>query len=440
MTLSKEKDGGSPAHILPENVAGVDKRYIFMYNVFYKLRKERAMGALTVLAVHNRYKLAGGEDAVFANEVAMLKKNGHKVIEYTRDNKEIDSFGFFRKLCLPFASIFSRKTYKDVKRIIKKEGVDIVHIHNTTTLISPSVFRAARKCGVPAVQTLHNFRMVCPNGILCREAGICERCVEAGGYSPAIKLGCYRDSKIQTLILSTVMRLHTFFGTYRRAYYIALTDFNKEKLLSADKKQKRFSPDRIFVKPNFKAVDTQPESAERKKQIVFVGRLEWLKGVRVLLDAWRDINGYELILYGDGPLREECEATVEKYGLSNVKVMGSVPNGEVLREISRSAALILPTQCYEGFPVTIAEAFACATPVLTSNIGNPAMLVTDGVTGYTFDAKSPKSIVEAVGKLQNARLYENCREVYEKKYTETANYTRLLSIYEKIINEEKTPH
>lgn len=396
------------------------------------------MGALTVLAVHNRYKLAGGEDAVFANEVAMLKKNGHKVIEYTRDNKEIDSFGFFRKLYLPFASIFSRKTYKDVKRIIKKEGVDIVHIHNTTTLISPSVFRAARKCGVPAVQTLHNFRMVCPNGILCREAGICERCVEAGGYSPAIKLGCYRDSKIQTLILSTVMRLHTFFGTYRRAYYIALTDFNKEKLLSADKKQKKFSPDRIFVKPNFRVSDKTPSLTNRNPVIVYAARLDENKGIKILLDSWREIKDFELVVCGEGPLADWCREFIEENSITNVNLHGHVNNSEVVELLSESSALILPTQWYEGFPVSIVEAFACATPVLASDIGNPSNIITEGVTGFKFDPKNPKSIIDAVKRLKGSCLYKNCRDVYEEKYTETANYRELLSIYEEIINKEKT--
>ncbi len=389
------------------------------------------MDKLTVLAVHNRYRLAGGEDSVFESEVTMLRKNGHRVIEYVRGNKEIDSFGMLHKLLLPFTSIFSFKTYREIKRIVKREGVDVVHIHNTTTLISPSVFRAARKCNVPAVQTLHNFRMICPGGILCREGGICEECIDRG-FSPAIKKGCYRNSKIQTFILSTAMRIHTLLGTYRHAHYIALTEFNREKLLSADKKGRKFSAERIFVKPNFKTVDRSSDETERKKQIVFVGRLEWLKGVRVLLEAWREIKDYELIIYGDGPLREECEGTVRDNFLDNVKIMGAAPNSEVISVISESAALILPTQCYEGFPVTIVEALACATPVLTSDIGNPAQLIDDGVTGYKFNARSAESIREAVGKLDGSNLYGSCRRVYEESYTEKANYSRLIEIYEKI--------
>lgn len=131
-----------------------------------------------ILLVHNYYKIPGGEDSVVFNEKKLLEEHGHEVILYTRSNSEIDKFGICKKFALLFTSVFNRKTYRDIKKIIRKEKIDIVHVHNTLSLISPSVFYAARECGVPVVQTIHNFRMICPGATLYRNGNVCEECLE----------------------------------------------------------------------------------------------------------------------------------------------------------------------------------------------------------------------------------------------------------------------
>ena len=205
-----------------------------------------------VLMVHNYYQIPGGEDTVVENEKRLLEENGHEVILYTRHNNELKSFSKIKKLVLPFTTIFNIKTYKDVKRIIKKEHIEIVHVHNTLNLISPSVYYAALSCKVPVIQTVHNFRLLCPGATFYRDGHICEDCLKYG-LKCAVKHGCYRNSKLQTLACVITTKIHRMLGVYRKINYICLTEFNKNKLLELNYRSKKIiiSPEKVYVKPNF---------------------------------------------------------------------------------------------------------------------------------------------------------------------------------------------
>lgn len=203
-----------------------------------------------VLIIHNYYQIPGGEDTVVANEKKLLEDNGHEVILYTRSNNEIKTMGIFKKLLLPFITIYNPRSSADIKKIIRTEKINIVHVHNTLNLISPSVWYAAVRSGVPVVQTVHNFRFICPNGILYRDGHVCEDCLKKG-LACAVKHGCYRNSRMQTLILTISALIHRATGIYGKINFICLTEFNKEKLLLINSKKEIIDPARVFVKPNF---------------------------------------------------------------------------------------------------------------------------------------------------------------------------------------------
>nr|WP_106784354.1 glycosyltransferase [Lysinibacillus timonensis] len=208
-----------------------------------------------ILIVHNYYQIPGGEDTVVANEKKMLELNGHEVVLYSRNNSELKRMGKFRKLLLPFTTVFSIKTYKEVKKVIRQQNIELVHVHNTLNLISPSVYYAAFSCKVPVIQTIHNFRLLCPSATFYRDGVICEECV-CKGLKSAIKYSCYRGSKIQTLACVITLKIHRLLGTYRRLNFICLTEFNKRKLLELNKGKKQIiDPDKVFVKPNFVNID-----------------------------------------------------------------------------------------------------------------------------------------------------------------------------------------
>lgn len=381
----------------------------------------------TILLVHNYYQIPGGEDTVVANEKKLLELHGHKVIVYSRHNSELKNMPWPAIFLLPWLTIFNPKTYMDIKRIIRQENIEIVHVHNTLNLISPAVYYAALSEGAAVVQTIHNFRMLCPGATFYRDGAICEDCVQKGLLC-AVRHGCYRGSRIQTLILVISMKLHRATGIYRKIHYICLTKFNREKLLSL----KQIKPERVFVKPN--SVEESQEflaGREREEQFIFAGRLEKLKGIDILLEAWKEMgeSAPKLVVCGTGPMEEWCKAFVENNQM-NVEMRGFVPNREVKKIVAESQALILPTQWYEGFPVSMVEAFSVGTPVIGSDLGNTGSILVDGVNGVKFVSDSREDLIRAVmGMSRNKKMYESTYHTYLTEYTAERNYAELVEIY-----------
>ena len=380
-----------------------------------------------ILIVHNYYQIPGGEDTVIANEKKMLEKHGHKVILYSRNNTELKQMSKIRMLFLPFTTVFNLRTYQEIKKHIRRENIDLVHVHNTLNLISPAVYYAARSMKVPVVQTVHNFRLLCPGATFYRNGHICEDCVK-NGLKSAVKYSCYRGSKAQTLICAISTWLHRTTGIYGKLNYICLTEFNKNKLLQL----KHIKPERVFVKPNFVENNNSfIREEERLNQFVFVGRLDKLKGVDILFEAWKRMGegALKLIGCGMGPMEDWCKSFI-KENVVNIEMRGFVPNDEALKIIANSKALVLPTQWYEGFPMSIVEAFSVGTPVICSDLGNAGSVVEEGITGYKFDYKSIESIMSAIDKMREQPLNkEKIKRIYEIKYSENANYKILNDIY-----------
>ena len=383
-----------------------------------------------ILIVHNYYQIPGGEDTVVANEKKLLESHGHEVVLYTRHNSELKSLSKVQKLLLPVSTIFNYQTYKEVKKLILAEKINIMHVHNTLNIISPSVYYAAFSCRIPVVQTIHNFRLLCPGATFFRDGEICEECLKKGLLC-AVKHKCYRGSRIQTLACVLSSWIHRAIGTYRKLNYICLTEFNKEKILNL----KQIQESKVFIKPNFVTnnnIEKTLDSGNRKNQMIYVGRLEEIKGVDILLEAWRILgkDAPQLIMCGTGPMMEWCREYVEKWSLANVTIAGFVENEKVRQMIAESQALILPTQVYEGFPMTILEAMSVGTPVIGAHLGNVGTLVKENVNGICFDSKSAEDLACAVRRLNVS--YDSVLACYEELYSPEANYNTLKGIYESV--------
>ena len=394
---------------------------------------------MNILIVHNYYQIPGGEDTVVANEKKLLENNGHKVSLYSRDNSELNKLSFFRKLALPVTTVFNPRTYMDIRDIIWNQNIEIVHVHNTLNLVSPSVYYAALSRDVPVVQTIHNFRMLCPGATFYRDGHICEDCVEKG-LRCAVRHKCYRDSRLQTLACVISMKLHRMTGVYRKLNYICLTEFNKEKLL----KLRQIEENRVYVKPNFtfdmeEWKPCRKVDRERIGQYVFVGRVEKLKGIDILLRAWKQVEGIYgdgspgLMICGKGPMEKWCKNYIEENGLKTVEMRGFIPNREIGKILAESRALILPTQLYEGFPMTILEAYGVGTPVICSEIGNAGSIVTEGITGLKFRYDSSEDLANKVRMFEN-RPFMVDREI-GKQYSALENYLQLMEIYQSVADD-----
>lgn len=382
----------------------------------------------TVLLVHNYYQIGGGEHTVFENEKNMLLENGHEVYTYTRSNDELKS-SKWKLLLMPFSTIWSFKTYREVRKLIQEKQIDIVHCHNTFPLVSPSVYYAARSLKVPVVQTIHNFRFLCPNGLFYCNGQICEKCREQNSFLPALKNKCYRNSTVQTAVAVAMLKFHRWLGTYRKINYIFLTEFNKSKFAELID----IHSENVFVKPNFvNQMQAASDTRTAKPKFIYAGRLDENKGIPFLLEAWKRLpTEYELHIYGEGAYRSACEEASQKD--RNIHYLRFRPQKEIFLDLSGSAALIFPSNWYEGYPMILTESFSVARPVVCTNLGNQGDIVTTSGGGTTFIYGNVDSFAAAIENVvaHNAKYSANAYRYYLENQTKESSYRKLSDIYER---------
>ncbi|MGB4812500.1 MAG: glycosyltransferase family 4 protein [Methylophilaceae bacterium] len=381
---------------------------------------------LKILVAHNAYQQHGGEDGVVEAEVALLKNAGHEVVEYFRHNDDIKKISSFQLLK---DTLWSSKTGLDISELVANQRPDLIHVHNSFPLISPSIYWAAAKARVPIVQTLHNFRILCPQAMFLREAKVCEDCL---GKTPwrGVVHKCYRNSIAHSAVLASQITLHQTIGTYRNKVtrYIALNNFCRNKFIEGG-----LPASKVVVKPNFIDSPDKPSEVLREGGL-FVGRLSNEKGLDVLASAVKTLPYNPIKVVGGGELADFASASFgESY-------LGFQDLESILNLMRKSLYLVLPSIWYENFPRTIVEAFACGLPVIASRIGALADIVEDGKTGLLFEAGNALDLARKLAWAQAhhdemLKMGRNSREEYERKYTPERNYQQLIDIYHGIIAE-----
>jgi glycosyltransferase involved in cell wall biosynthesis len=375
---------------------------------------------MRVLICHNFYRQPGGEDQVFAAETELLRRFGHDVETHAVHNDQVESRG---RLKLAAATVWNGAAAWEIARRASRHRSQIVHFHNTFPLLSPAVYSAARKTGAAVVQTLHNYRLICPAATLFRDGKPCEKCLGRLPL-PGVAHGCYRGSRAVTAVAATMLGLHRALGTWADQVdaYIALTKFARGKFLAAG-----FDGRHIHVKPNF--LDPDPgEGPGDGGFALFVGRLTEEKGIRPMLQAWKKIgSAMRLKICGDGPLAAVAAD-------SSVEWLGRRPLPEVLDLMGRASLLVFPSLWYEGFPRTIVESFARGTPVVASDLGSMRELIQPGRTGALFDPGDPDSLARTIVWLREnptalAQMRREARHEYLSKYDPARNHRMMLEIY-----------
>jgi glycosyltransferase involved in cell wall biosynthesis len=387
-----------------------------------------------ILLVHNTYQQPGGEDVVFQQERALLERAGHEVMAYQRSNFEVDAYTGLRRLDLAKRTIWASDTKRDFSRLLRREGPDLVHVHNTFIMISPSIYSACNEAGIAAVQTLHNFRLLCPDGIFFRDGHVCEECHQ-GSLWHSVQHACYQGSRAATAVVAGMLEFHRLRDTWRRevSQFISLTEFARQKFIAGG-----FPADRITVKPNF--VDPDPgEQPAKQNYALLLGRLAPGERVRTTLRAWKQLQAeLPLVIIGGGSNQAELEAEAAQLGLKNISFRGQQPREEALAALKSARFLLFPSEWYEGFPMTLAESFACGTPVICSRLGAMQEIVTDRVTGLQFD---PGNAADLASKVEWAFAHpdemrvmgQNARREFEAKYTAEKNYPLLMEIYKRAL-------
>ncbi len=382
-----------------------------------------------IMLVYNKYRFLGGEETVVEAERELLEEHGHRVTYLCWDNKEIDNWSILGKASLLWRPTWSSEAYRRVFAKAQEAPIDIVHVHNFFPLASPSIFYACAKAKLPVVYTLHNYRILCANGIFLRGTQTCTKCRSALPWR-AVVYRCYRNSAVQSVAVAAMQVAHRLLRTWQRlvTLYIAPTRFVKNQFVAAG-----IAEERIVVKPHFVSPDPG-FSNEVGDYCVFVGQLAEKKGIRPLLEAWKHID-LPLKIVGDGPLSEEVRATVERSGLGNrVSLLGRVRVEEVIAVLRKAMFLILPSLHHEGLPRVVLESFACGVPVLASRLAPLDEVIEEGRTGLLFEPGDPQAIAETVKRAAADRgrlsaLKRSAREEYESKYAPEPNYRLLLSIY-----------
>ena len=385
---------------------------------------------MKVVQVHNYYRNPGGEDVVVDAEGNLLREHGHSVSLFSASNAEITDA---QQLRVALGAVWSHRSYRRFRAFLRGSNPDVVHCHNTFPLLSPAVYYAAHAERVPVVQTLHNFRLACPNALLFRDGQPCEECVDRVIKWPAVQHKCYRGSGLGSAAVAATLAVHRSFGTWDRRVdlFVLLTEFARKRMIVAG-----LPAARMAVKPNLIEEDYGPGRGG-DDSVAFVGRLSPEKGVRVLLEAWKEPSRLPpLLMVGDGPLRGEVEQAAEAN--PNIQYHGYQPREHVMELMGRVSALVFPSIWYEGMPITILEALSRGTPVLASSVGGLPDIVENGQTGWLVPPGDPVALRHRVGNIvragdELARMRRRAREKFEKCFSADQNYRMLMDIYRRAI-------
>ena len=386
-----------------------------------------------VLVIHNRYLEAGGEDSVVNAEIDLLRRNGHRVLQYARHNREIAHFSRARKALLPCTTTWDNESYWELRQLIRQERPAIAHCHNLLPLLSPAVYYACEAEGIPVVQTVHNYRLVCPGGNFFRDAAPCDAC--HGSLAKAAMRGCYHNSRRQTSILALMLGTHRALGTWKTkvARYIAPSEFCRTMLI-----QHGLPANNIAVKPHF-APEILPQRNGLGNYAIFVGRLSEEKGILPLLRIWRELGHIPLHVVGSGPLQHAAREVVRQSSTPNISFVGQLPHDETLRRIRDARFLVAPSRCYETFGMAVLEAMACAVPAIVPRTGAMRELISDRRTGFQVDVDDPGQLSNAIRRawshpLETREMGRAARHSVLEHYSPQSNYHQMAAIYDAALN------
>jgi glycosyltransferase involved in cell wall biosynthesis len=385
---------------------------------------------MRVLVCHNYYQQPGGEDGVFASEVALLRSKGHDVSTFSVHNDDVVHVGRAR---LAWQTFWNNEISNQLASKVRRDRIDLVHFHNTFPRISPASYPAVRNAGAAVVQTLHNYRLSCPSATFFRDGRVCEDCLGRRFPWPAIKYKCYRSDRAASAVTSGMLLAHRALRTWHRHVdrFVALTTFSASKMVEAGLPRQK-----VVVKPNFLDIDPGFGAGDGRFAL-FIGRLSAEKGISALLEAWKQPGLPELRIVGDGPLRDHVASAPQ------VKWLGRQPAGEVMNLLKSASLLVFPSVWYEGMPRTIVESLACGTPVLASDLGSMREMIMDGVNGWLVPPGHPVRLGARVKEIfadpaTLAGLRHSARADYLAKYTSEVGYDRLMTTYEAAISTRRS--
>lgn len=393
---------------------------------------------MKVLLVHNYYrgKSPGGEDVVVNAERDLLRQAGHTVRSYTRSNDEMDERSWYDRARVASGLCGLSRTPRDIKRLLRADPPDIVHVHNTFPLVGDSVFDACREFRVPTIQTIHSFRPSCIATTHYRAGALCEACC-AGSLQAGVRWSCYRGSRLASQLIASVQtrstqRHRAGLGADR---YLLLSHFAARRLAGT-----AFPTDRVRVRANFVSMDpmrVSTASLPSNRYAVFTGKVAREKGVRALLAAWQQVADIPLRVIGDGPELIQMRSEALRQGLP-IEFLGMLPRAETLDVVRGATLQVVPSEWFEGMPLVILEAWALRVPLVVARIGGCAELIGSDERGLGFAVGDPNDLAQKVRRLWGEpalaeRFAEAGYQRYREQHTPAVGLKTLLTHYRETI-------
>ncbi len=390
---------------------------------------------MKILLVHNQYQQVGGEQVVVEAQIRLLRENGHQVILYQRDNVEIKDYTLIQKIVFIFNTVYSQKTVREIRDIIRTQNPDIIHVHNVFPLISPSIYWTVYKLGVPMIQTIHNFRFLCPNGLFYTHGQICERC-KMGNTLHTIRWRCYKNSWFLSVLYAFTIGIHRLLGTFKKVSgFITLNSFTTQQLIES----KIVSENGIRIIPNF-ILPPYPDLDSKKCEntIVYLGRLSEEKGVHVLLESLRYLPQVKLHIIGTGSREVELKKQAMKFG-DQVIFEGFLGGERKYASLKQAQMMIIPSLWYEQFPINILESMAAATPVIASNSGGLPSLIQDEKNGLLFQPGNAEDLARKIQILLDdpelaLEMGFHGRRMVENQFSAASHLEKLICYYKEVLS------
>lgn len=386
---------------------------------------------MRILVAHNRYRSEqpSGEDVVVGADVESLRRRGHVVQEYVRRSDDIAGFGLAAKAALPARVVWSPADARAVRALIRSFRPQVMHVHNTFPLISPSILREARLLGVPVVATLHNYRLFCASGLLLRDGNACTSCVGRSAL-PGLVHGCYRGSRAATLPVSVSISLHGTARTWSRNVdrVVVMTEFARRAVVRAGMPEER-----VVVRPHG-VTSAMVERSMTGDDFVYVGRLSEEKGIDLLIEAWDNSFG-RLSVVGDGVLAGRLRRRAAERDL-DVVFHGPMAHEDARRLMAHARAVVVPSRAFETFGLTAVEAMSAGVPVIVAAHGALGELVDGAEAGLGFRPGDVADLRRALSRMDretSARLGKQARERYARRYTMDRAMGTLERIYAAVV-------
>lgn len=394
---------------------------------------------MKILIIHDHYKERGGEDIAVESLINLLQSNEFQIRIYEQNNTVTTSWNWKQKLFFLFNTVYSTQTTNEIKKVIKEFKPDIAHIHNVFPLISPSVYRVLHKEKIPIVQTIHNFRFMCPNGLFYTNGHLCEKC-KKGCTFPAIWKKCYRNSFLLSGLYALTIALHRILKTFSLINsFIVLNNFTKDKLIESGIAREQS----ISVIPNFFSSHYEPQKINENDQyLVYIGRLSPEKGVEDVINCARKIPGLRVKIIGTGLLEGDLKKEASVGMQSRIEFTGYLSGQRKEVALRNALAIVIPSKCHEQFPITALEAMALGKPLIVPNISGLNEIVDDQKTGLIYEPGNIDDLAIKINTLLqnhtlNKKLGAQARKKYVEQYSQELYLSRISFVYESLLRQEE---